>query len=91
MARNQGWDPDAIIDLPTGKKVGSMTEWDIDPDVLKRRSVGSLPGEIPAVQANWPDDRPSLEAGTVKFSYPDTDRENTARRTDDADPFAGMA
>jgi len=84
-SKTRGWDPTVI--QGTGE---SIANFDKDQGNLPGRPVGTLPDGTPD---SWPDERgiPSLEVGTAAFSHPDTDRENTARRTRNADPFAGMS
>ena len=89
MARNQGWDPDVIMDSTTRRPVGSMLPWNKDPSSMWHDGVGAMPGGEPPDE--YPDgfDAPTVSPGPIDWNESQNSG-NEARRTSGADPTPGM-
>ena len=92
IARNRGYDPDAIYDSDgSGRVVGSMVPFDREPTTMKHSVTEQIPG---GAVDSWQDgvdlaSRLGFDQPTP-FSHPNPEKENKARRTTGADPYAGM-
>jgi len=92
IARNQGYDPDAIYASDgSSRVVGSMQPWDRDPTTLSHSVAREIPG---GVVNNWQDGGDIATSlgfdQAPPFSHPDPEKENKVRHTSGADPFPGM-
>jgi hypothetical protein len=86
VSRNQGWNPDEIVDLSTGQVVGNVANWDKDPDTMKHDFSGVLPDGIPDSYVT------ETEAGPgTDWNYPAESTGNDPQRhTKNSDPTPGM-
>ena len=85
MARNQGWDPDAIVDVKTGQSI-NIANFNKDPDSFYHRGVGQLPEGI---HDTYPQtEEPRYEPGQ-NFSSPVL-RETKDHKGEGRDPYSGM-
>jgi len=92
IARNRGYDPDAIYEADgSGRVVGSMVPFDREPTTLQHSVTEQIPG---GAVDSWPDGGDGASGFTFgqapTFASPDPSKENKARRTTGADPYAGM-
>ena len=90
MARNQGYDPDAIYaNDGSGRIVGSMQPWDHDPTTLNHGVIPEIPGQSDT-PGGYPDgiqpgmrDRPDAAVvdifGKPPFATPDLSKETVSR------------
>jgi hypothetical protein len=88
VSRNQGWNPDDIVDLSTGQVVGNIANFNKDPDVMWHDGTGTLPDGIPD---SYPSaSEPLVENGMDWNSPADSTGNDPVRHTKNADPFPGM-
>ena len=86
-SKTKGWDP-MVIPAAPGKPAQSLTDFDVDQGNLAGNPVGRIPGGPPSTTI--PEATDTVFTEKVTFSTPDYSRENAARRTSGANPFAGM-
>lgn len=91
IARNRGYDPDAIYDQGTGQVVGSVSRFDTEPQPLRHTPPGRLPTRP---VDSWPDGYDVRTSdlrfnAELPFQTPDHTRETRSRRTIDGNPRPG--
>ena len=89
-SKTKGWDP-TKIPARDGQPEVDITKFDVDQGNLAGYPVGRLPG---GPVDSWPDGGDGAASITFSetptFASPDPSKENKARRTTGADPYAGM-